>query len=98
MKTLEEIKAILKEHKNELTKRYHVKSIAIFGSYARGMQTSKSDIDILVEFDRHHKTFNNYMSLKFYLEELLNINVDLVIKDSIKSRYKSYITNDLVYV
>ncbi len=50
MKTLNEIKKILLEHKQELKEKYKVKSIAIFGSYARGEQTEKSDIDILVEF------------------------------------------------
>jgi predicted nucleotidyltransferase len=50
MKTLEEIKKILKQHKRELKEKYGVKEIGIFGSYVRGEQKKKSDIDILVEF------------------------------------------------
>jgi len=50
MKTLEEIKKILRQHKTELKEKYGVKEIGIFGSYVRGEQKKKSDIDILVEF------------------------------------------------
>ncbi|WP_457613174.1 nucleotidyltransferase family protein [Methanocaldococcus sp.] len=50
MKTLSEIKEILRKHKKELKEKYKVKSIAIFGSYARGEQKETSDIDIMVEF------------------------------------------------
>ena len=98
MKTLDEVKAILKSAEKELKEKYHVKNIAIFGSYVRGDQTPSSDIDILVEFVKGKKTFNNYINLKFFLEELLNAKVDLVVKDSIKPRYKEYIKKDLTYV
>ena len=98
MKNLEEIKKILREYKKELKEKYHVKNIALFGSYVRGEQTPKSDIDILVDFERGKKTFNNYMNLKFYLEKLLNIKVNLVVKGSIKPRYQKYINEDLTYV
>ncbi len=50
MKTLDEIKNILKSHKGKLKERYGVKEIGIFGSYVRGEQTEKSDVDILVDF------------------------------------------------
>jgi predicted nucleotidyltransferase len=52
VKTIEEIKRILKEHKEELRDRFKVKEIGVFGSYVRGEQKRKgSDIDILVEFE-----------------------------------------------
>jgi len=50
MKTLDEIKNILAQHKEELRQKYKVKEIGIFGSYVRGEQKRKSDVDILVEF------------------------------------------------
>jgi len=52
MKTIEEIKRMLKEHKEELRDRFKVKEIGVFGSYVRGEQKRKgSDIDVLVEFE-----------------------------------------------
>ena len=59
MKTLEEIKKILREHKEELKRRFGVKEIGIFGSYVRNEQTEVSDIDILVDFEKPtSSTFN----------------------------------------
>ena len=51
MKTLDEIRDILAQHKKELAHRYKVKEIGIFGSYIKGKQKKKSDVDILVEFE-----------------------------------------------
>ncbi|AEF95816.1 nucleotidyltransferase family protein [Methanotorris igneus] len=97
MKTLNEIKKILLEHKQELKEKYKVKSIAIFGSYARGEQTEKSDIDILVEF--YEPIGLKIVDLRDYLEEILNIKVDLITKNSIQNPYiKKSIEEDLIYV
>jgi hypothetical protein len=57
-------------------KRYGVKSLAIFGSTARDKMRKKSDVDVLVQFDK--STWANYIGLKFYLEDLLGREVDLV--------------------
>ena len=51
MKKLDEIKETLVPLKKELKEKYSVKSIGVFGSYARGQQKKTSDVDILVEFD-----------------------------------------------
>jgi len=50
MKTLEEIKKIIQQHRHELEEKYKVKKIAIFCSYARSEQNKESDLDIVVEF------------------------------------------------
>ncbi|MBS4039960.1 MAG: nucleotidyltransferase family protein [Flavobacteriales bacterium] len=63
---------------------FHVSKIALFGSFVRDEQHSNSDIDILVEFEKKFETFDNYMDLKFYLEDLFDRKVDLVIISSIK--------------
>lgn len=97
-KSLEEIKNLLKEHKKILRKQFGVKELAIFGSYVREEQTLASDIDVLVEFETGCKTFDNYMDLKFYLENLLGLKVDLVTKKAVKSRLQPYIFKELVYV
>ena len=65
--TKEDIKKILSENK-EILKRYKVKSIALFGSYARNEQSEDSDIDFLVEFEQD--TYNNFVNLIFALENL----------------------------
>ena len=50
MRKLKRIKNIIKQHKEELGKRFKVKEIGIFGSYVRGVEQRKSDVDVLVEF------------------------------------------------
>ena len=74
-----------------------VKRLAIFGSVARGEATSNSDIDILVTF-QGSITFDRYMDLKIYLEDLLGYSVDLVISDVLHPRLKPYVEGDAVYV
>jgi len=96
-KTLNEIKKILLEHKKELKEKYKVKTIGIFGSYARGEQKETSDIDILVEF--YEPIGLDIVDLKEYLEKILNIEVDLIIKKSIQNPYlKKSVEEDLIYV
>ncbi len=92
------IQLILQEHKNYLVEKFGVSEIALFGSYARREESYESDIDILVDFKEGYKTFDNYMDLKFYLEELFNRNVDLVIKSAINPRIKSFIIEEAIYV
>ena len=81
----------------EEIKKYGVKRIGIFGSFARATQNNKSDIDILVEFEKGEKIFDNYMELKFYLERLLHRKVDLVIKDAVKPRIKQTVLREVAY-
>jgi predicted nucleotidyltransferase len=98
MKRQEDILKILTEQKQYLVQNFGVKEIALFGSYARGEENEESDIDILVQFKEGYKTFDNYMDLKFYLEELFGKTVDLVIKSAIKPRLKPYILEEVKYV
>lgn len=91
-----EIIKILNTNINEI-KKYHVLKIALFGSFAREEQNDNSDIDILVEFDEGHETFDNYMDLKFYLEELFKMKIDLVIYNSIKPILKHSIMESAKY-
>jgi uncharacterized protein len=78
-------------------KRYGIRRIGVFGSFVRSSQSEKSDIDVLVEFYPGKKSFDNYMELKFFLEKLLHRKVDLVIKDAIKPRIRSYILDEVLY-
>jgi len=68
--------------------------IGLFGSFARKNAGPESDVDILVELKE--PTFDHYMDLKFYLEELLQRQVDLVLHDAIKRRLKTIIEQEVV--
>ncbi len=96
MKSLEELKTIINQHKRELKERFMVKNIAIFGSYAREEQSQESDIDILVEFEKPVGLL--FVHLADYLEEILEARVDLVTPDAIKPNRRIYVMEDLVYV
>ena len=86
----------IRNHSEEL-KAYSVKKVGLFGSFARSNQRPGSDIDILVEFNRGGKTFDNYMELKFFLEKLFRRKVDLVIKDALKDRIKNRVLSEVLY-
>ncbi len=87
---------VLREHRPNM-RRFGVKSLAIFGSVARDQARPDSDIDVLVEFDSP-PTFEHYMDLKFYLEELLGRPVDLGTPDSLKPRIRELVQSEAVYV
>ena len=95
---LSEIKRKLGEKKEYIKEVFHISEIGIFGSFTRGEATASSDIDILVAFEKGHKDFFNYMRLKFYLEELLGRNVDLVIRNAVKPRLQERILSEVKYV
>lgn len=81
----------------EHIKKFGVGKIALFGSFARGEQHANSDIDILVEFEHGKKSFDNYMELKFFLEEVFGRDVDLVIKEAVKPALRHSIIDGAVY-
>ena len=92
----ENVISLIKKHRPELA-RFGVKSLALFGSVARGEARPDSDVDILVEFEGR-ATFDRFMDTKYYLEDILGCRVDLVVPDAIKPRMKPAIMQDLVYV
>ena len=92
----ETILEILQKHQRQLQKM-GVKSLALFGSVARGESTAESDVDILVSFQQP-ATFDAYMDVKIYLEDQLNRTVDLVIAEALHPRVKPFVQQDAVYV
>lgn len=92
-----EIAKIIKEHEKEI-KAFGVKNLGIFGSYAKGNNTEKSDIDILVNFDDVPRISKAYFGLKFYLEELLKIEVDLCREKDIRIELKEEVLRSVKYV
>jgi predicted nucleotidyltransferase len=95
MKSLEEIKRILQQHKEELRAKYKVEEIGVFGSYVRGQQKKRSDIDILVEFEVVPGLLK-FIELEDYLSKLLGIKVDLVRKSSIREELRDTILQEVV--
>lgn len=81
-------KEILKNIEKRKTdiRKYGVKKIGLFGSFAKGKQHKKSDIDILVNFDKVN--FDRYIELKFMLEKLFGRKVDLVIESDLRPELK----------
>jgi predicted nucleotidyltransferase len=88
----------IRDHRPEIARRFRVEQLGVFGSVSRGEDTSSSDVDILVRFEEGEKTFDNYMELKFYLEELLEREVDLLTFESIHPLMKERILREAVYV
>ncbi len=91
-----EILQELAVHRDELT-RMGVKTLAVFGSVARDEARPDSDVDLLVEF-LGPATFNGYMDLKLFLEDLLVCPIDLVTRKSIRPRLKTQIESEAFYV
>jgi predicted nucleotidyltransferase len=96
MREIKELKEIIKQHRQELEQRFKVKTIAIFGSYARGEQTKESDVDVLVEFSGPVGFL--FIHLADYLEEILGVKVDLITPEAIKPNRRKYIMEGLTYV
>jgi predicted nucleotidyltransferase len=90
--TTEDMVGILKEH-SELLKKCKVRRIGLFGSFVRGEQKRRSDIDFLVEFDE--PTFDNFMELIFSLENLLNRKVDLITSGSLSPYIRPYVEKEV---
>jgi hypothetical protein len=96
MNSIDEILNALNSNMDYI-KKLHVKKIGVFGSFVRGEQTSASDIDILVEFEENQETLDNYMDLKFHLEDLFARRVDVVISNVIKASLKKSIVESVKY-
>ncbi len=96
IKPLEEIKKILKDHEKMLSERFKVKSIMIFGSYARNEQKEGSDVDIIVDFSEPIGL--EFIDLKEYLEEILGMKVDLVTPRAIREKMRKSILKEAVKI
>lgn len=96
MKSKEEILKTIKKELPSLKKKFKVRSIGLFGSYAREEQTTVSDIDMLVEFEVPVGFFK-FIELENYLSAKLGAKVDLVTPDALKPLIKPHIMEEAVY-
>lgn len=78
--------------------RYGVKRIGIFGSFARSEQTRSSDVDVLVEFVDGQATFDNFMHLVYFLEDLFGRKVDLLTVTGIDKYIRSRVEREVIWV
>jgi uncharacterized protein len=88
--------ALLAKHQGQL-KRFGVKRWGVFGSFARGQQNARSDVDILVEFEQGKKSFDNFMQLAFFLEEQVGRRVELVTPESLSPHIGPHILREVEY-
>ena len=92
--TKESIFQLISEQQEQLA-CFGVKNIGLFGSFVRGDQTSSSDIDILVEFVADKHTFDNFMELAFFLEDLLGRKVELITPQALSPHIGPHILREV---
>ena len=97
VETKQDVIKLLKTHQYEL-KKFGVSRLGLFGSFARNTAKNESDVDVLVIFEASQKTFDNFMNLSFFLEDLLERKVDLVTIDSLSPYIGENILREVEYV
>ena len=91
-KKLENIIDTLRELNPTLQKQFAVETIELFGSYSRKENNSKSDLDLLVTFSKTPSLLK-FIALENFLTDKIGVQVDLVMKDSLKPQLRSAILN-----
>jgi predicted nucleotidyltransferase len=88
---------VLAGRKEQIRQRFGVKSLSVFGSAARDEMHKGSDVDVLVQFEGP-ATFDGYMDLKFYLEEILGCPVDLVTDKGLRREIRPAVEQEAIRV
>ncbi len=96
VQTKEDVLSIIEENRDKI-KTFGVKKIGLFGSFVRGEQDANSDVDLLVEFERGQKTFDNFIQLSFFLEDVLKRRVELVTAESLSPYILPHIIKEVEY-
>lgn len=95
--TKHEVLNRLTERAQEVRQRFAVKTLAVFGSVARGEGRVGSDVDVLVAFDGP-ADFDRFMELKFFLEDILGVRVDLVTDKALRPQLRPAIEREAIHV
>lgn len=96
VKTKQDILSVLEQNRSRL-KAFGVKKIGLFGSFVRGEQRPDSDIDLLVEFEFGQKTFDTFVELCFFLEDVLQNRIELVTVESLSPYLGPHILREVEY-
>jgi uncharacterized protein len=97
MKTVEEIRAAIRQHQEVLVERYGVKVVGLFGSYARGKHRKRSDLDLLVDIERPISLLE-LIGAELYLSEVLGVKVDLIPKRDVRKELRETIFREAVSI
>ena len=97
VQTKEGILTLIREHQDKI-KNFGVKRLGLFGSFAREEQSKSSDVDLLVEFEGSLKTFDNFMKMVFFLEDLFGRPVELVTTEALSPYIGPHILKEVEYV
>ena len=93
----EDIVSAIRKNKDKIGS-FGIKRLGIFGSFVREEQRSQSDVDLLAEFEKDSKTFDNFIHACFLLEDLLERPVELVTIESLSPYIRPYIMEEIEYV
>jgi len=97
MKSVEEIRTIIRRHQDVLEERYGVRVVGLFGSYVRGEQHRRSDVDLLAEILRPIGLLE-LVGAELYLSEVLGTGVDLVPKRNVREELREDIFNEAIAI
>ncbi len=97
VQTKEHILSLIRRHQHQI-RSWGVIRLGLFGSFVRGETDSDSDIDILVEFEPGYKSFDNFVQLAFFLQELFGRRVELVTPEALSPYIGPHILQEVEYV
>ena len=97
MKTLDEIRTIIWQHRDVLAEKYGVAVVGVFGSYVRGEQKRLSDIDLLVDILRPISLLE-IVGAEIYLSEVLGSKVDLLPKRDVREELREAILAEAIAI
>ena len=92
--TKKDVFSVIRENQEKI-KKLGVKKLGLFGSFVRNEQSIGSDVDLLVEFEKGKKTFDNFIQLSFLLENLLQRSVELVTTESLSLYIRPHIIEEV---
>lgn len=95
--TIDEILARLRAEMTRLREEYRVRSLSVFGSYVRGEQRKRSDVDMLVDYEKTPDLLE-LVRLQYDLGDVLGVKVDLIPRDALKGRIGARIVREEVPV